>query len=147
MAENWYVMHSHPHKEELLWRQLLCSGLSVFYPRLRVKPVNPRARKVVPYFPGYLFVRADLEIVGISTLQYMPYATGLVAFGGEPAVVPEGFVNSLRHKIGKGDVLQQDYAGGLEAGDKVIIQDGPFRGYEALFDARISGSDRVRVLL
>jgi transcriptional antiterminator RfaH len=29
----------------------------------------------------------------------------------------------------------------------VLISDGPFAGYEAIFDARISGSERVRVLL
>ena len=28
-----------------------------------------------------------------------------------------------------------------------LVQDGPFAGYEAIFDGRISGRDRVRVLL
>jgi hypothetical protein len=28
-----------------------------------------------------------------------------------------------------------------------MISDGPFAGYEAIFDARVPGSERVRVLL
>jgi len=28
-----------------------------------------------------------------------------------------------------------------------VISDGPFAGYEAIFDARVPGSERVRVLL
>ena len=32
-------------------------------------------------------------------------------------------------------------------GDRVRIRAGAFSGYEALFDTRISGGDRVRVLL
>jgi len=29
----------------------------------------------------------------------------------------------------------------------VVISDGPFAGYEAIFDTRLPGSERVRVLL
>jgi transcription antitermination factor NusG len=29
----------------------------------------------------------------------------------------------------------------------VVIQDGPFAGYEAIFDTRLPGRERVRVLL
>ena len=42
-------------------------------------------------------------------------------------------------------------AGGLalariEHGDPVLIREGSFTGYQAIFDVRISGHDRVRVL-
>jgi len=36
---------------------------------------------------------------------------------------------------------------GLKPGDEVNISSGPFAGYEALFDARLPGSERVRVLI
>jgi transcriptional antiterminator RfaH len=35
----------------------------------------------------------------------------------------------------------------LRPGDKISIQVGPFAGYEAIFDGRLSGGERVRVLL
>ena len=35
----------------------------------------------------------------------------------------------------------------LAAGDEVIIQDGPFSGYKAIFDLSLSGNERVLVLL
>jgi transcription antitermination factor NusG len=35
----------------------------------------------------------------------------------------------------------------LKKGDKIRISDGPFAGYEAIFDVRIPGSERVRVLI
>lgn len=35
----------------------------------------------------------------------------------------------------------------LKAGDGVTVQAGPFRGYGAIFDARLPGDARVRVLL
>jgi transcription antitermination factor NusG len=36
---------------------------------------------------------------------------------------------------------------GLKQGDVVQINYGPFQGYEAIFDARLPGTLRVRVLL
>jgi transcriptional antiterminator RfaH len=35
----------------------------------------------------------------------------------------------------------------LRPGDPVLVQSGPFAGYEAIFDGHVSGRDRVRVLL
>lgn len=147
MTLSWYALRSKPRKEEALWGQLLGSSFATFYPRLRVHPVNPRARKVVPYFPGYMFVNADLEEVGSSTFNYMPFSIGLVSFGGEPAPVSETLIRDLSRRLHEivdaGGVLFD----GLSPGDPVWIREGPFSGYGALFDARLTGTDRVRVLL
>ncbi len=147
MPLNWYAIHSHPNKEELLWEQILSHGFETFYPRVRVHPVNPRARKIKPYFPGYLFVRADLGSTGISLFHWMPYATGLVSFGGEPSIVPDHLISTIQQRIGEiaeaGGVLFDQ----LQPGDAVTIHSGPFAGYEAIFDVRLAGSERVRVLL
>jgi transcriptional antiterminator RfaH len=147
MPQAWYSIHSHPNKEDLLWEQILARGFEAFYPRIRVHPVNPRARKIKPYFPGYLFLRTDLEQAGISVFQWMPYSTGLVTFGGDPAIVPENLIQTIRQRVGEiaeagGELYDQ-----LKPGDTVLIQAGPFAGYEGIFDLRLPGSERVRVLL
>ena len=36
---------------------------------------------------------------------------------------------------------------GLKRGETVVIQGGPFDGYEAIFDTRLAGTELVRVLL
>lgn len=147
MTKYWYALRSKPRKEEVVWRQLHTQGFEVFFPRLRVNPVNPRARKLRAYFPGYLFVKADLDEVGISIFQWMPHGIGLVQFGGEAAVVPENLIYAIEKRVEEiskagGEVLE-----GLQPGDTVRINEGPFRGYEAIFDARLPGNERVRVLL
>lgn len=143
----WYVMRSKPNKESLLWEQLSLQNIECYYPRLRVKPVNPRARKLRAYFPGYLFVRVDLERVNLSALQWMPGAVGLVAFGGEPASVPEALVNTIRNRVDEVNAAGGELLEGLKKGQTVEIQAGPFTGYTAIFDTRLSGNERVRVLL
>jgi len=147
MAINWYALRSKPRKEEVVWRQIRAMGIETFYPRLRVNPVNPRARKSRPYFPGYLFVCADLDEVGISYFQFMPHAVGLVSFGGEPAFVPESLIIAIRKRVEEIAAAGGEVLDGLHSGDLVRISDGPFIGYEAIFDTRLPGTERVRVLL
>lgn len=147
MGAHWYCLRSKPRKEDVLWRQATVRGFEVFYPRVRVNPVNPRSRKVRPYFPGYMFVSADLEAVGLSTFNYMPYAVGLVSFGGEPARVSEALIPALKRRLREIAQADDEFTVGLRPGDPVWIREGPFAGYQAVFDARLSGRHRVRVLL
>lgn len=147
MPNYWYALHSHPHKEDALYHQAQNQGIDVFYPCIKVTPVNPRSRKIRPYFPGYLFVRADLEGTGLSLFQWMPNSSGLVSFGGEPAVVPEALIQAIQHRLAEIKTAGGELFDGLKPGDPVLIHDGPFAGYEAIFDMRLAGSERVRVLL
>ena len=147
MTLKWYALRSKPRKEDTVWEQLNHRGIETFYPRIRVHPVNPRSKKVRPYFPGYLFIQADLEDMGISTFRWMPHTLGLVTFGGEPASVPVALIHAIRERVEAINKAGGEVYEGLRTGDKIWIHSGLFSGYEAIFDARIPGKDRVRVLL
>jgi transcription elongation factor/antiterminator RfaH len=143
----WYVLHSKPHHEEALWQHAQAQGYEVFYPRLQVDPVNPRARKVRPYFPRYLFVRTDVSQVSVSAFQWMPGAIGLVCFGGVPAPVPNILIEAIRFNVERINRAGGEVYCRFKPGVRVRVEDGPFAGYEAIFDTRLSGKERVRVLL
>jgi transcription antitermination factor NusG len=147
MAAYWYAIQSKSNKEDALHKQLQNQGYEVFYPRIRVTPVNPRSRKIKPYFPGYMFVQTDLSETGISAFQWMPFARGMVTFDHEPAPVPDALINTLRKRLDDVNAAGGEIFSGLHKGDTVLIHDGPFAGYEAIFDVRLSGSERVRVLI
>jgi transcription antitermination factor NusG len=145
--ENWYVLRVKPHKDRTVNERLHGWDIQTYMPLVRVKPKNPRAAKYKPYFPGYLFIYADLEVVGTNTLNWMPGGMGLVSFDGAPATVPENLINELKKRL-----AQIEAAGGLtmvdlKPGDKVRIVEGPLSGYEAIFDMRLPGKERVQVLL
>ena len=147
MSSGWYALHSKPRKEEMLYGQLILREIETFYPRIRVKTVNPRAAKVRAYFPGYVFIYADLTAIGLSSIQWLPGAIGLVTFGGEPAYVSESLIMAIRQKVDYINRLGGELFDGLKQGDKVKITAGPMAGYEAIFDACLPGAERVRVLL
>ena len=147
MTMNWYVLHSKPNKEDFLCDQLLSHQLEAYCPRIPVQTVNPRARQTKPYFPGYVFVRVDIENVKVSSLEWIPGAAGFVSFDRHPADVPDNLVNSIRRRVDEIKAAGGELFESLRPGQTVVIKDGPFAGYEAIFDSRLSAFDRVRVLL
>jgi transcription antitermination factor NusG len=121
--------------------------IEVFYPRLQVKPVNPRSSKIRPYFPGYMFVYVDLDEIGTNMLQWMPGALGLVFYGNEPVPVQEELINAIRNRVEAVNTSCDEWLSGLKPGDTVRVTAGPFAGYEGIFDVRLAGSERVRIFL
>ena len=147
MTVQWYALKTKPHKEATVWQQLLTQNYQVFFPRLRVNPVNPRARQIRPYFPGYLFIHTDLHLVGSSVFQFMPNTVGLVSFGGETIPVQETIISTLQRRLQEIETAGGEIFLNLRHGDRVVIETGLLAGYEAIFDWRIPGTERVKVLL
>lgn len=147
MGDHWYTLWTKPHKERTVFDLLCTQGVDAFLPLLRVQPKNPRAAKLRPYFPNYLFVHVNIDEVGMNHFSWLPGAHGLVAFGDRPAIVPDALIQRIEKEL-----AQIERAGGmvfvdLKQGDRVRISHGPFAGYEAMFDRHLTERDRVQVLL
>ena len=147
MSYQWYALHVKPHKEPMVHQFLVAQGFHVYYPVLKVNPVNPRSRKKRPFFPGYMFVRIDLDETGADTLRWTEGTYGLVQFGDEPANVPERLLEEVKEQLRIYEASLAVEKPEFEKGDHVRIVDGLFEGYDAIFDTHLSGNDRVQVLL
>jgi transcription antitermination factor NusG len=124
----WYVMHSKPQKEAFLRERL-------------------RIQRDEPFFPGYLFVDVDLEEISISELRGIPGSIGIVSYGGERAYIGDALILAIQKQVNEINDSVNFYVDRFRPVDLVVINDGPFANSKALFDCRLSGSDRVRVLL
>ena len=131
MASYWYALRSKQRKEEAAWKQALAQGFEAFYPRLRVVPVNPRSRRLVPYFPGYLFVhicnRKDAFLPILKTPGVVKF---LSSRPGPPDPVPDSQIASLKNLVAAGkDIEPYPY---LQEGRRVRIKWGPLTGVEGI---------------
>jgi transcription antitermination factor NusG len=144
---NWYVFQSKIRKERFLCEQLHLRQIETFFPCIRTQPAKSRVQKLQPYFPGYLFGRVDLEAIGRSALEWLPGAIRIVNFGGDPVSVQDHLIHVIRQHVDRINRSVADVANTFKPGDMVSIQDGPFAGYEGIFNARLPGRDRAEVLL
>ena len=147
MTSRWYALRSKPRQEYSLYNYISSQDVECYYPRIRVNPVNPRSQKIKPYFPGYMFVHSNLSIEGTNRFRWLPHSLGLVCFGKVPAEVPENLILGIKQTVSQIQDAGGETLHGLNPGDRVLIEEGPFQGYCGVFDTRFSGRDRVRVLL
>ncbi len=145
--QSWYALNTKPQAEKLVKEVLGSRGLEPYLP-LWNPPQRATPPSVArPFFPASLFVRCDLDQVGISGLAYLPGVRRLVFAGDQPARVGDRVIEELRTRV---DDLNQQLANAREmysTGERVVITDGVFAGYEALFDRHLSSGERVRVLV
>lgn len=145
--QNWYVVHTKPRSEVQVRNTLSPKCTEVYLPLVRVHRVNPRARPVMPFFPGYLFVRVDMACVGTSALNWAPGVLRLLSFDGEPAIVPDAVIEHIRRRIPEVERSGELGLGPFRQGDLVRITAGPFRDLEAVFDQALSPNGRMQVLI
>lgn len=144
---HWLLLHTKPFKESSLHRELNARQVNSFFPQLKVKPVNPRARKRVPYFPGYLFIQIDKDNPELNALRWLPGVQGWVQFGDEIATVSEEIIQGIQRHVDRLNAETSQGAERFQHGEPLQIIGGPFEGYSAIFDSALSGPDRVRVLI
>ncbi len=143
---DWYVVHCRPSKESQAahaLRELL--GLTVYLPE-SARTVRGKAQSTT-FFPGYLFVQADLEEVNLSNINSTPNVLRLLEFGGRPQAIDATVVEAVRTQIA--DLNARGYVPtyNFRPGDPVWLTRGPLKGLRAIFIGPLTPSARVKVLL
>jgi transcriptional antiterminator RfaH len=145
-ATDWYLIRTKTGKEKWVRDQLRTIVPEVFLPMLKARA--PRWGRMIlsitPLFPCYLFARFSLEHRYFD-VKYMPGVRGFVSAGDDPLAVPPGIVDEIRRR-GTDDVIEI-HEKPFGSGDRVVVREGPFRGFEAIFERYMSGVERVAILL
>lgn len=143
----WYVAETDQGQERQAELHLREKGFEPYLPMRRTGAQAKRIR-AVPYFPSYLFVRL---MVGADGWNGVFATVGLRAILGNdlPLPVSDALVTAIQAHELDGFVpvaKRRPIAPPFERGEKVRIVDGPFAGYNALFEEPIDAR-RVAILL
>ena len=132
MVSHWCVVQTKAYNEEQAAAALAGKGLAVYLPRVKTRRVNPRARPMVPLFPGYLFVHLNFDLVAISAINWAPGVVRLVDFGDGPVVVPDEVIEHVKRRVAEGQEqavaaagAAAPGAGGAAAPSQIQVQIAP----------------------
>ena len=142
----WYLVRTKSGKERWVSDQLTAILPEVFLPMLeaRVPRWGRLAWSVMPLFPCYVFARFDLQ-ARYFDVKYMLGVQGIVSAGSDPLTVPMLVVEEIKERGVNGIVKVQPRE--FDNGETVRVVDGPFRGFDAIFERYLSGAERVAILL
>jgi transcriptional antiterminator RfaH len=142
----WYLVRTKLGRERWVTDQLSAIIPEVFLPMLEAR--TPRwgkmAWSVTPLFPCYVFARFDLR-ARYFDIRYMNGVQGIVSAGCDPLAVPTSVVDEIKTRGVNGVVKIEPKAFG--PGEHVRVVEGPFRGFDAIFERYLSGAERVAILL
>jgi transcriptional antiterminator RfaH len=144
--EPWYAVHCKPFKEWLAATRLVEQlGLTVYVPQIKT---SFRGQiQLVPFFPRYLFIQANLQEVSISHINSMLGVSRLVMFGDVPQPIPAIVIESLRQRMAQFNAQGGLPNHGFRPGDGVRLKAGPLQGLEAVFIGPMKPSERVQILV
>jgi transcription antitermination factor NusG len=142
----WYAVHCQHAKEARAGAAIeSLLDLKIYVPQVR-RRLRGKMQQA-PFFPGYLFVRADFQIVAPSKLNAIPGVLRLLTFDNQPRSIPAEVIDHIRVQVSEinahGGLMTHQF----RPGDQVRLKAGPFRGLEAAFLGPMKPSERVRVLI
>ena len=147
----WYLFKSQPNRENKAATSVSLLGAEVILPIYRTNaPRHYRARtQLKPFFPGYLFISCNPELH--HQVLCAAGVASVVRFGLTPAIVPSNVIDELRQRMSASGEIQLPSLAqaqkSFQAGEKVTVINGPFKGIDAIFERELSASDRVSILL
>lgn len=143
----WFAVQTKPGRETVAEANLLQQGFEAYLPRYRRQISHARRRTTVkaPLFPGYLFVRLDLDTCRWRAINGTLGAIGLVCFGDRPTSLGDEVVDAIRAREDKDGLIELVRADELSEGDRVAVESGAMSGMTGVF-MTAKDTDRVVVL-
>ncbi len=132
-SPRWYCLQTEARYELAAIHALLVEGFEIHFPTI----VEDDSRVASLMYPGYGFVRLDLDAGGWQGLQRGDVSRVRRLLSdptGMPVPVRRGFVERLIEEAGEAGFIDARVGGAsdIEPGTTVRVVDGPFAGFDAV---------------
>lgn len=146
LKRKWYALHTKSKFENVVSEGLSRKSIEVFLPKVLVRSKRRDRKQMirVPLFPGYLFVKTDLNPAEHLEIVKTSGAVQLVGSMSGPVSVPSENIESLKIMVAGDEEVITD--GFFQEGDRVMVVAGPFSGMKGTF-IRYKGKGRVAIYI
>ena|GEM_PF-98470 len=144
LTRAWYALHTKSRFENVVNEGLAKKTLEVFLPKITVKSRRLDRHKMirVPLFPGYLFVKTDLDPYEHVEILKTTGAVQLIGSKQGPVPIADGTIDSLKIIVSTDNEVITGTR--FSKGDRVMVIRGPFAGVMGVFSS-YRGDGRVVV--
>ncbi len=139
----WYALQHKPAQGDRALTHLQNQDIACFYPKITVEKIKAgkRTKKLEPLFSGYLFVNLEQTDPVWAKLRSTRGVLRIVGFANKPAAIGDDVIQHIKDSLDS--VAEQ---GGIKPGQAVQLNEGPFEGINAIFQA-YDGEARAIVLI
>jgi transcriptional antiterminator RfaH len=144
--KRWFVVNAKPKNEERAAGNLAHGGIEVLAPRIKLRKYREGrfVHIIEPMFPGYIFVKFD-AVEEYHLVKYTRGVKTVVNFGGRIIPLQDEIVRFIAERLDDGVATVQKR--GFSKGERVVIENGPFKGFSGIFENELDGKERIAILL
>ncbi|RIJ20478.1 transcriptional activator RfaH [Henriciella barbarensis] len=142
---SWFAVQTQAAKEQLAVSHLNRQGFETLLPQLwrSVRRSRKSVNVLKPMFPGYVFVKIDMQRMRWRAIDSTVGVSKLIRFGEKPAALPEDLIQNLQTSIGDDGAVTFDH--NLREGDQIRVMSGAFSDWLGRV-IEMADADRVKVL-
>lgn len=136
----WYVINTKPLKEFLVEKLLTDAGIAVYNPKIK------NNGRVKSFFPCYIFSKFSVK-KHYRLIKYTRGVRKILECEYGPIPIEERIIEEIKSREENGVIVIRRKIIPPKVGEKVEILEGPFKGFQGIFEKEFNGSERVAVLL
>ena len=142
----WYVVQTKPGNEDRVNGNLVNQEIESFLPLLSTFQYSSgkMVPRIKPLFPNYLFAKLDL-MLHYNKVKYTRGVSKILGSGEGPIPISEKVIEAIRRRMGEDNLVRLEDE--LREGDLVQVTSGPFKDLVGIFNKKMSGKGRVKILL
>ncbi|HWS88116.1 MAG TPA: transcription termination/antitermination NusG family protein [Pyrinomonadaceae bacterium] len=144
----WHVVYTKNGEEDRADSNLQVGHIETFAPKMRARRIDKFTGKpistVKPLFPRYIFARFNTS-EDLHKVWYTRGVHSVVSFGEQPSPVDDEVIEFIKSRQGEDHLVK--IGDDLQAGDKVVINEGPLKDLAGVFEGAAKERDRVSILL
>jgi len=142
----WYVVRTKGGNEHRANQNLLNQEIETFLPLFRgYEYRNGRMTETIkPLFQNYLFAKLDIGF-HYNKVKWTRGVSRILGNREGPIPISEKVVETIQRRIGKDNLIELEDQ--IKEGDLVQITSGPLKDLIGVFQKKMSGKDRVKILL
>jgi len=118
--ENWFVLRTTPRGDSAAVSELVNAGYHAFSASAPIQKIGSKCKETSPLFPGYIFLKCNINAHKKPSLEIAPHASQWVNFGGDIFPVPDSSISDLQDQV-----ATLHNSGGIwheyQAGDEVMV--------------------------
>ncbi len=142
----WFVVRTKAGDEERANSNLLNQDIETFLPLYKAQHLRGgrMIQTIRPLFSNYLFARLDLDL-HYTKAKWTRGVSRILGNREGPVPVSEAVIRTIRDRVGRDNLIE--LVDEMKEGDLVQVISGPLKDLLGVFQKRMSGKDRVRILL
>jgi transcriptional antiterminator RfaH len=145
---DWYIVNTKPKQEFQAEKNLKTQGISAYLPVYlkKIKKNREKLEMLTPLFSGYLFARFDIQ----ESYHRVRYTRGIKTILGNDEylwMIANEKIEDIKSRENNGVVVLTRRQERFQKGDRIMIDEGDFEGWEGIFQEELPDRERAIIML